>query len=401
MRVVLYLGNLEVGGAQHSTIDLAAGLGRLGHEVVLVAPPGPLEPVARGRGVRLHLVADEAVQPSRRRVGAIAHAIGVIQPDVVVSFGDAAAIEALAGAGAGQGVAVVCGYPSQELSKDAPRTTPVIARRQAVLIAARGRNPVVVDIPAAVDTEHNRPGIDGSAFRQAHAGEGESLVVLVSRLARVQKAPGLLLATEAAAVLAGRRPFRLVIVGDGGMREDVEARADLVGDVVRVVGELPDPRAAYAAADVVLGLGTSVLRAMAQGRPAIVLGEEGAIMAVEPDTVGGLAAVHWFAPGPPASPVELADLVEALLDDPERARQSAEAGRQVVVAERDGTVVARLLEPVLAEAVARGVSRPVAAFDATRSWVGAVVRLHLRRTGRRVRHRLRRWSRSPGSTTSS
>jgi len=401
VKVLLYIENLRVGGAQHSAIDLAIGLERTGHDVVLVSTSGPLEPVARERGVRLHLVPVVPTHPGRGPVRSLTRAVDAYRPEVVLSFGDAAAIEAVAGVSARRGIPVVCAYPSQVLSKDAPRTTPVIARREAVLTAARRRNLLVADIPAAVDTGYNHPAVDGTAFRREHAEDGEALVVLVTRLARVQKAPGLALAVAAADVLSSRRPCRLVVVGDGGIRPEVEAQAASLGGRVSVIGELIDPRPAYAAADVVLGLGTSVLRGMAQARPAIVLGEEGAIMAVEPSTMDRLAAAHWFAPGPPASPACLADLVEALLDDRDRARLGAEAGRAAVVGERDGAVVARRLEPVLAEAVERGVSRPAATFDAIRSWVGAVVRLHLRRTGRRLRHRLRRWSRSPGSITSS
>ena len=46
-----------------------------------------------------------------------------------------------------------------------------------------------------------------------------------------------------------------------------------------------DPRAAYAAADLVLGMGSSALRALSIGRPVVVQGEEGFSKLFEPETL--------------------------------------------------------------------------------------------------------------------
>lgn len=399
MRILLHLDNLRVGGAQHATIDLAVGLEARGHEVVLVAPHGPLAASARERGVALRVLpADEA--PSIRVVRALADAAADLGAEVLVSFGDLASTQAVAAA-ARHRVPVVTGHPANALPAAAPRSAVVVARRPAVLAAARRRNPAVFDVPSAVDTRHNHPDGDGSTFRTAHSEPGEALVVLVSRLSRVQKEAGLLLAVRAVTELARRRRVRLVVVGDGGMRAEVEEAARAAGGAVDVVGELVDPRPAYAAADVVLGLGTAALRGMAHARPTVVLGEAGAAMVVGPETVDELAAANWFAPGPPVTPEGLAGLVEALLDDPERAARSGAAGRRAVESERSPTVVAAALEPALDAAVRRSPSRLRYGVDAARSWSGRWLRLHARRLHRRTRHRLRRWSASRGWTTSS
>ncbi|MDF2491460.1 MAG: glycosyltransferase, partial [Microbacterium sp.] len=69
-------------------------------------------------------------------------------------------------------------------------------------------------------------------------------------------------------------------MGDGPARAEIEQRAAAVnaecgeGTVV-VTGNLDDPRPAYAAADIALGMGGSALRALAYGAPLIVQGEHG------------------------------------------------------------------------------------------------------------------------------
>jgi glycosyltransferase involved in cell wall biosynthesis len=387
VRLLLYVDNLGIGGAQHSTIDLAAGFARRGHHVVLASQLGPLAGLARERGLRV-VLGPVTRHPRARAAASVWRAVGESRPDVVVAVGSAAALEALSGA---RGVPVVCGYPGDSLPPWVPRTPPLVAGQARVLDQATGRNPEVVRIGAAVDTGHNHPGIDGSGFRdEVGAGDG-ALGVLVSRLAPRQKPVGIELALAAAAELARRRPFLLVVVGDGRLRPEVEAAA---GDAVRLVGALADPRPAYAAADVVLGLGTSLLRGMAHGRPAVALGVDGAAEAVGPSTLGGLSASGWFAAGDPVTPSGLADLVEAVLDD---RRDLGALGRDAVVAERDAEVTAARWEPVLEAAAASPPSSAAVATDLARSWAGWYRQLG----GDIARRRLGRWSRSPGSTTSS
>ena len=88
------------------------------------------------------------------------------------------------------------------------------------------------------------------------------------------KLEGLLAAIDVRLV-SGSTPLQLVIVGDGpsrpGGRGGRRAREHIGGRrAVVLTGELRDPRPAYAAADVSLGMGGSALRAMAFGRPLVV-----------------------------------------------------------------------------------------------------------------------------------
>ncbi|MDQ1385965.1 MAG: phosphatidyl-myo-inositol alpha-mannosyltransferase, partial [Actinomycetota bacterium] len=60
--------------------------------------------------------------------------------------------------------------------------------------------------------------------------------------------------------------------------------ARLGRNAVILTGALIDPRPAYAAADVMIGMGGSILRGMAFGKPCIVLGEQGFSDVFEPST---------------------------------------------------------------------------------------------------------------------
>lgn len=110
--------------------------------------------------------------------------------------------------------------------------------------------------------------------------DGVVLVVVACRLAREQRSRGLLSASRVVLRLAHSGvSVRLAIVGDGSVRSFVDeeaARADELDAsrcVVFLTGGLLDPRVAYAAADVVLGMGGSALRGMAFGKSLIVQGE--------------------------------------------------------------------------------------------------------------------------------
>ena len=63
-----------------------------------------------------------------------------------------------------------------------------------------------------------------------------------------------------------------------------ETNAELGRSAVVFTGALLDPRAAYAAADIVVGIGSSALRGMAFAKPVIVVGEQGFSVPLMPET---------------------------------------------------------------------------------------------------------------------
>ncbi len=148
--------------------------------------------------------------------------------------------------------------------------------------ARRHRKGLTALLEPPVNVTRDDPAvIDPSLFRAEHAvTEGEFVIVCVSRLAGWMKLDGLRRTIRAVDTLADDYPVRLFIVGEGDVADLLRSEAAEVNTrhrrcVITVTGLLLDPRPAYAAADVVVGMGGSILRGMAFGKPAIILGEQG------------------------------------------------------------------------------------------------------------------------------
>ena len=97
-----------------------------------------------------------------------------------------------------------------------------------------------------------------------------------------------------------------MIVGDGAARAEVEeaaaaANARAGRRVVVLAGQLGDPRPAYAAADVVLGMGGSALRGMAFGKPLMVQGEGGFWELLTPESAPMFLRQGWYGIGSTAT----------------------------------------------------------------------------------------------------
>ena len=128
--------------------------------------------------------------------------------------------------------------------------------------------------------------------------------MLVTRLAVELKAEGLLSAISAVSDELADLPIQMLIVGDGPARKQITYAVDTANSRagrrrVIMTGELLDPRAAYAAADVVLGMGGSAIRALAFGKPLIVQGEGGFFNLLSPETASQFLWQGWYGVGPP------------------------------------------------------------------------------------------------------
>ena len=189
-----------------------------------------------------------------------------------------------------------------------------------------------------IDVVGDHPGIDGTAFRRTPGvGADDLLIVSVSRLVVDLKLDALVRAIDAADVLAGRYPIRLVLVGGGHAHDALLERAKAVNarwkrEVVTLAGPELDPRRAYAAADVVVGMGSSALRALAIGRPVVVQGEQGFSEVFEPATLELFLRQGFYGLGDGAmGATHLADQLTGLLADAGRRETLGRFGRQVVV----------------------------------------------------------------------
>jgi glycosyltransferase involved in cell wall biosynthesis len=133
----------------------------------------------------------------------------------------------------------------------------------------------------------------------------------------------------AAGIVLGQRPeARFVLVGEGPLRRELEARVREGGLAGRVIlaGFRADVDRLLPAFDVFClsshleGLGTSLLDAMAFARPVVATAAGGIPEAVEDGVTGLVVGVR--------DPVALARALLELLDDPERARRLGDAGRR-------------------------------------------------------------------------
>ena len=191
-----------------------------------------------------------------------------------------------------------------------PKVMPLVVGTEQIADAERDRGRAQVSvIEPPVDLEHNGPlpVADAAAFRQKYRiAHNATLMVSVSRLANELKLEGLLTAIKVAADYPADRRFRLLIVGDGPARGEIErathdANHRLRAEVVTLAGQLDDPRPAYAAADVVLGMGGSALRALAYAKPLIVQGEQGFFALLDRESMSAFLWQGWYRLGPGAT----------------------------------------------------------------------------------------------------
>ncbi|HEX4703504.1 MAG TPA: glycosyltransferase, partial [Pseudonocardiaceae bacterium] len=270
-----------------------------------------------------------------------------------------------------------------------PRPIPLLVGTEQLQYAARDAGyPRVNLMEPPVDTDADQPGSGGAAeFRARYAPARLPLAVMVCRLVPDLKRESLLSAcTVAGELAAAGTPVQLVIVGDGPVRAELAARAAAVNEragrpLVVLAGELADPRPAYDAADVVLGMGGSALRAMAFGKPLIVVGERGFSELLTPETGPMFLRDGWYGLGPGSLGAGVTGIRLAatrLLGDPALRAELGRYGRELVLTRFSLRAAAETQEEEYRHAVANSVPRRRLAGDATRSAAG-LLRYKVRR----------------------
>jgi hypothetical protein len=296
--VLVVAHNLKVGGSQRCAVDLACGVHARGHDVTVAGPTGPLAEVLNAAGVPFRPLDDDrpgqAVSqalPGYRRLHELTRELA---PDLVHTYELTPSILGYAGPHLRDGMPMTMTVNSMSVPDFMPASVPLQVCNPVIAEEVRRRvhnrrGPVgVLEIPT--DTTGQYPGFPGGDEFRTDLGiaADEQAVVIVSRFARALKQEGLETAIRAAGRLAERR-MRLVLVGDGPAMPDLRALAEQTNaaagrPVVLLTGELLDPRPAYAAADVVVGMGGSLLRAMAFGKPCVVQGEHGFFRTLDLDS---------------------------------------------------------------------------------------------------------------------
>ncbi len=336
MRVLVYPHDLAIGGSQINAIDLAAAVAEAGHEVFVYGIPGPLVGYVEERGLRFLPARPLRYRPAPSRMAQLTAIALRERIDLIHAYEWPPCLDAYYGAGLLLGTPLLCTVLSMEVMRQVPASVPLImGTRDLGEEAARNHRAQVWTLEPPIDVERDGPDIDGSAFRRMHGiCEDELLVVSVSRLSLDLKIDALVRAVDAADMLASRHRVRLVLVGDGPARNALAARAQAVNvrhgrEVVTLAGACLDPRTAYAAADLVVGMGSSSLRAMAIGRAVVVQGEQAFSEVFEPATLSLFLRQGFYGTGDGAAgAARLAGQIDGLLANPVRRRELGRFGRQ-------------------------------------------------------------------------
>jgi glycosyltransferase involved in cell wall biosynthesis len=364
MKVLVYPPTLELGGSQFNAIELAAALAERGHEVAVVAArPGPLSEVVADKGLRLlSLDLPRVRRPAPRAMAALARLLRRERPDLLHAYEAPMALEGLFGAGLARRPVLVATILSMTLPARFPRSIPLVVGTRALeeqATIAGHRSVHLIEPP--VDTRRDRPqaDLDVEAFLRRHGlDDGQPRIVIVSRLELEFKLEGLERLISATARLGGGRPARLVVVGGGPALPRLRAQSEEVNallgrQAVVLTGPLTDPRPAYAAADVVAGMGGSALRGMAFAKPVVVVGEQGFSEVVAPETVQRFLDEGFYGTGDgDLDPAALCRQLNGLLADQERRARLGAYGRELVRAHFDLGVAAASLEGIYEGALA-------------------------------------------------
>ncbi len=338
MKILVYPHDLGIGGSQINAVDLAAGAAAAGHEVIVYGVPGPLVDYIRQRGLRFIAARPLKYRPAPSRIAQLTSIARAERIDLIHAYEWPPCLDAFLGAGLLLGVPVLCTVLSMSVSPLVPASVPLIMGTAALgEEACRSHRSDVWVLEPPIDCLTDHPAIDGTGYRLRHqVGSNEQLIVTVSRLAIDLKLDALVRAIDAVAALAVRFPARLLIVGGGQAGEALSARAQAVNrevgrEVVTLTGPELDPRQAYAAADIVVGMGSSALRGLAIGRPVVVQGERGFSEVFEPRTLNTFMhqGFHGLGDGGPGVD-RLVEQLQRLLQDPGLARSLGRYGRDVV-----------------------------------------------------------------------
>jgi glycosyltransferase involved in cell wall biosynthesis len=395
VRILVYPHSMQLGGSQLNAIQLAGAVRDLGHEVSVVAEPGPLVDRIGELGLEHVQIPRWRRRPSPQVLAQLVRLVRDRDIDVVHGHEWPPAVEAFLGPAMLCRTPVVGTVMSMSVVPFFPRAIPLVVGTEQIrdaALAAGHRRVTVIEPP--VDTHADHPALDGRAFRGKHGiAPDEILLAMVCRLAPELKLEGLLAACDATGELArSGRQVRLAIVGDGPAREHVQERAAQVNAAVQrraivLTGAIDHAEPAYAAADVVIGQGGSALRGMAFGKPLVVVGEDGFSELVTPDSAPPFLRTGWFGLGPGSRGTGATGLrrgLEGVVDSPASRRALGAFARALVVDRFGLERAARLQEQEYAEAVASPAGARERTLEATRCTTG-VVAAQLRRKVQRRR----------------
>lgn len=388
MRILVYPHAMELGGSQLNAIELAAAVRDRGHDVAVYAASGPLNEAVLALGLEPIPRRTSLVSPGPATALDLRRLVRERSIDIIHGYEWPPILEGHAAVAPPLRAAVVGTVMSMAIADFIPSSLPLfVGTRKLQDLASRSRSGPVHLMEPPIDAVSNRPGPYAAGFRRQYSTSATAQIVIVSRLARELKLEGILTAIGAVAELSQQRSVRLVIVGDGPARAEVERAAAKANDglpcpVVLLTGELADPRGAYDSADICIGMGGSALRAMAFSKPLVVQGEGGFFETLTPGTVGTFLHQGWYGRternGADAV-IHLKHLLMELLDAPQMATEIGQFGRRLVEERFSLVSAAASAEAVYQSAWERPLTRINWTLDAVAAAGGLVAHKATRR----------------------
>jgi glycosyltransferase involved in cell wall biosynthesis len=192
-------------------------------------------------------------------------------------------------------------------------------------------------------------GVDGTLFRPDRPGRNQVRQALgwgpddlvISYVSRIAPEKNVSYLADALALVAARRPdVRILFVGDGPMRGELERRIGSIACFAgyRVGEELADHYAAgdiFAFASLTETFGNVVLEAMASGMPVVAVRAGGVGDTVQEGSTGRLVE-------PDEPPARFADRLLSLAEDVDRRRAMATAAREYALSQSWDAIMGEL-----------------------------------------------------------
>ncbi|WP_159501575.1 glycosyltransferase family 4 protein [Microbacterium sp. 18062] len=339
--VLVQVNSLALGGTQINAVDLARAVARHGYRSILYGPldslpasGADLREVAAARGVELHgfrppaTVASGAARELRER----ADAIGA---DLVHLYGT--------WGGARNAYWGPCRFGRLPFVQTAYETVvdPSVYRHNSLIVgtgyhrdelAGRPGPTSFISPPVDLAADSPDPGLAAPFRDQLGALGDRPLIVIVSRLDQYLKGFAVETGVRAMEHLADT-DAALVVVGTGTEEPRLRALGDEINrragrEMVRFIGAMHDPRPAYAAADIALGMGNSAARSLAFETPVVVHGEWGTTEVFGPENAESLFHRNFWNPDVQEHAAQVqASVLRSLIDAPARRERLGRFGR--------------------------------------------------------------------------
>ncbi|MFW5469144.1 glycosyltransferase [Knoellia sp. CPCC 206435] len=320
--VLVCLNSLELGGTQINALDLADKARTHGFHPYLVGWAGPrmgLLGLARERNVSVEVLPRAETSVGRAR--ALAAVAARVRPHLVHVYGGVDARAGFWGPARWGRVPLILTVYEMHLPRHFYRHPGLVVGTGYLADDARSRPGPTRLISPPVDMDRDRPGaVD--PIELPHLGVSSSSIhlVMVTRVDEAMKARHI----EAAILSVRHLPPEvvLIIVGTGDAFERLRRLAAMINSdlgrrAVHLVGEMADPRSAYAVADIVIGMGSSAARGLSFGKPLLVIGEYGAPELFSPETSASIFyRSFWNEDRPGSGTASVHELLMPLVDDP-------------------------------------------------------------------------------------